>query len=80
MDTGGTGFSDVVFDLVSVQYHALKGGYDYAQYVRDAEIAGKTEIAEFFRRVMKEDIDRAEECHRYLKELSGTSEAGPAVR
>lgn len=80
MATGETGFSDVVFDLVSVQYHALKGGYDYARYVRDAEIAGETEIAEFFRKVMAEDTERAEQCHRHLKALSGTPAAGPAVR
>jgi hypothetical protein len=28
MATGETGFSDVVFDLVSVQYHSLKAGHD----------------------------------------------------
>jgi hypothetical protein len=29
MATGETGFSDVIFDLVSVQYHALKAVHDY---------------------------------------------------
>ena len=28
MATGETGFDDVSFDLVSVQYHALKAGHD----------------------------------------------------
>ena len=31
MATGKTGFEDVTFDLVSVQYHALKAGHDYGQ-------------------------------------------------
>ncbi|MCX5265606.1 acyl carrier protein [Streptomyces sp. NBC_00199] len=79
MATGETGFSDVVYDLVSVQYHSLKAGHDYSQYVRDAENTGKKEIAEFFRTVMEQDSERAARCHQFLAELSGTEEAGPAV-
>ncbi|GAA2460807.1 hypothetical protein GCM10010421_62860 [Streptomyces glaucus] len=79
MATGETGFSDVVYDLISVQYHALKAGHDYGQYVRDAENANKKEIAEFFRTVMEQDSERAARCHQFLAELSGTEEAGPAV-
>jgi hypothetical protein len=79
MATGETGFSDVAFDLVSIQYHSLKAGHDYGQYVRDAENAGKKEIAEFFRSVMEEDSKRAESCHKFLAELSGTQDAGPAA-
>ncbi|HEY3482343.1 MAG TPA: acyl carrier protein [Streptomyces sp.] len=79
MATGETGFDDVTFDLVSVQYHALKAGHDYGQYVRDADNAGRTDIADFFRRVMEEDSARARQCHEFIKELSGSSESGPAV-
>ena len=79
MATGETGFSDVVFDLISVQYHSLKAGHDYGQYVRDAENGGYNEIAEFFRQVMKEDSERARRCHEFLTQLEGTQEAGPAV-
>ena len=70
MATGETGFSDVVYDLVSVQYHALKGGYVYGQYVRDAEKEGRAEVAEFFRQVMMEDAARAEKCQRFLFDLA----------
>jgi rubrerythrin len=80
MATGETGFSDVVFDLVSVQYHSLKAGHDYGQYVRDAENAGHTEIADFFREVMKEDSNRARRAHEFLVQLEKTEQAGPAVR
>jgi rubrerythrin len=52
-----------------VQYHALKGGHDYGQYVRDAENAGETEIADFFRQVMEEDSARAHRCHEFLARL-----------
>ncbi|SES21874.1 hypothetical protein SAMN05216188_126115 [Lentzea xinjiangensis] len=79
MATGETGFDDVTYDLVSVQYHALKAGHDYGQYVRDADNAGRQDIADFFRRVMEEDSARAKQCHEFLKELSGSSESGPAV-
>ena len=29
MATGETGFDDVTFDLISLQYHSLKAGHDY---------------------------------------------------
>ncbi|MFD7655577.1 acyl carrier protein [Actinosynnema sp. NPDC059797] len=79
MATGETGFDDVSFDLISVQYHSLKAGHDYGQYVRDAENAGRQDIADFFRRVMEEDSARAKQCHEFLKQLSGSDESGPAL-
>jgi hypothetical protein len=79
MATGETGFDDVTYDLISVQYHALKAGHDYGQYVRDADNAGRQDIADFFRRVMDEDSARAKQCHEFIKELTGSSESGPAV-
>ncbi len=44
MATGETGFDDVSFDLISLQYHSLKAGHDYGQYVRDARNAGREDI------------------------------------
>ncbi|MCA1690007.1 MAG: acyl carrier protein [Actinobacteria bacterium] len=76
MATGETGFDDVAFDLVSVQYHSLKAGHDYGQYVRDAKNAGHDEIAEFFETVMAEDAERAAKCHEFLKELPSDAKAG----
>lgn len=77
MATGETGFDDVTFDLISVQYHALKGGHDYGQYVRDAENAGRNDIADFFRDVMQQDSARAQRCHELLAELGGTDNTSP---
>jgi bacterioferritin (cytochrome b1) len=77
MATGETGFDDVTFDLVSVQYHALKAGHDYGQYVRDAENAGHDEIAQFFRDVMQQDTERAHRCHELLAQLGGTDNTSP---
>src|SRR3954454_7439817 len=79
MATGETGFEDVTYDLISVQYHSLKAGHDYGQYVRDAENAGLNDIAGFFREVMDQDSQRAKRCHEFLKNLSATDRGGPAV-
>lgn len=77
MATGETGFDDVTYDLISVQYHALKGGHDYGQYVRDARNAGKEDIAAFFEEVMAQDSERAKRCHELLKELGGIDTTAP---
>jgi rubrerythrin len=79
MATGETGFEDVFYDLVSVQYHSLKAGHDYGQYVRDAENAGLDDVAGFFREVMEQDSARAKRCHDLLKNLTGTAQGGPAA-
>ena len=79
MATGETGFDDVSFDLISVQYHALKAGHDYGQYVRDARNADREDIASFFEEVMAQDSERASRCHEFLKELSGSTATGPAL-
>ncbi len=64
------------FDLVSAQYHSLKAGHDYGQYVRDAKNAGLEEIASFFRDVMSEDSRRASRCHEFLKQMSREGSRG----
>lgn len=79
MATGETGFSDVTFDLISVQYHSLKAGHDYGQYVRDAKNAGLDEVASFFEEVMAQDSDRAKRCHELLGKLQASSHGGSAV-
>ena len=77
MATGETGFDDVTFDLISVQYHSLKAGHDYGQYVRDARNAGEEEIADFFEDVMADDAKRAHRCHDFLVRLGGTDNTSP---
>jgi rubrerythrin len=78
MATGETGFSDVMFDLISVQYHALKAGHDYGQYVRDARNAGYDDVASFFEQVMQEDSQRAAKCHELMRALSGKEDVAQA--
>ncbi len=79
MATGETGFSDVVFDLISVQYHSLKAGHDYGQYVRDAGNANLDDVTSFFREVMEQDSARARRAHELLTKYSNTEHAGPAA-
>lgn len=69
MATGETGFKDVEFDLISLQYHALKAGHDYGQYVRDAKNAGLDDVASFFEEVMSQDSERAKRCHDLLAKV-----------
>ena len=80
MATGETGFDDVTFDLISLQYHSLKVGHAYGQYVRDAKNAGLDDVASFFSEVMAQDSARARRCHEFLGRLQGTLTAGPATR
>ena len=79
MATGETGFDDVSYDLISLQYHSLKAGHDYGQYVRDARNAGRDDIADFFEQVMAQDSERAAQCHQFLRDLSESEESGPAM-
>jgi hypothetical protein len=72
MATGETGFKDVEYDLISLQYHSLKSGHDYGQYVRDAKNAGLDDIASFFEEVMSQDSARAERCHELLAKVQGS--------
>lgn len=62
---------------MSVQYHSLQAGHDHGQYVRDAENAGKDQIAQFFREVMEQDAQRARRCHEFLAELGGIDTTSP---
>ena len=62
--------SNLFYDLVSVQYHALKGQEVYSKYIQDAQ--GQQEIVQFFEQVRQQDVQRAETCHRLLAQLSGT--------
>jgi bacterioferritin (cytochrome b1) len=73
MATGETGFGDVQYDLISLQYHSLKAGHDYGQYVRDAQNAGLDDVASFFEEVMSQDSHRAQRCHELLTKLEKAS-------
>jgi hypothetical protein len=60
--------TDVVYNLVSIQYHALKGAALMDEFVEDA--GTRSDVREFFEQVAKEDRRRAERCHELLKDLT----------
>lgn len=63
-----TGTSDITYNLVSVLYHALQGGENYAVYARDAEAAEDNVIAEFFHQLVEQERARADRVKQLLKD------------
>jgi hypothetical protein len=68
MGSQHTPADDLVYDLVSIQYHALKAGQTYGRYLEDAE--GHEDVAAFIHQIQKEDGGRALRCHELLAELT----------
>lgn len=66
-----TGTRDEHYNLVSTLYHTLQAGETYDQYIRDAEQANDSDLAQFFRDCQQEDTRRAERAKSLLhKRLS----------
>jgi rubrerythrin len=65
---GTTGASDIVYDLVSIQFHALKGAQVYDQYLSDA--ADNEDVRKFIETVKEQDAKRAQQCHELLAKLT----------
>jgi hypothetical protein len=65
---------DIVYDLVSIQYHALKGGEAYGKYVDDAH--EHEDVVEFIRQCQTQDSERAVKCHELLAQLTGNGGIG----
>lgn len=59
---------DLVYDLISVQYHALKAADVYDRYISDA--GDNREIVKFFKQIQKQDASRAIRAHELLRELT----------
>jgi hypothetical protein len=66
---------DIVFDLVSVQYHALKAAQAYDSYVADAE--DHDDVKAFFEQCAAQDAERARTCHALLGQLTGGGGLAP---
>ena len=61
--------SNLFYDLVSIQYHALKGQELYTRFCKDAQ--GNQEVMRFFDELKQQDIQRAQRCHQLLAQISG---------
>ena len=66
---------NLFYDLVSIQYHALKGQEVYDKFLKDA--GSNQEIAQFITQVKEQDVQRAQQCHRFLSQLSGGGTGEP---
>jgi hypothetical protein len=61
-----TGVRDEHYNLVSILYHSLQGAQTYGTYISDAESAGDSELAQFFRDVQEEERRRAARAKELL--------------
>src|SRR3954451_6012862 len=68
MGQGGCPAWSLVYDLVSVAYHALMGAQVYDQFIQDAQ--GDDQIRQFFEQVKQEDAKRAQQCHQLLQQVT----------
>ena len=69
-----TGTQDTTYNLLSVLYHALQGAETYEIYINDAEQKGDTELAQFFRDVRDQNVERAERGKKLLAARLGQSQ------
>jgi len=58
---------DLVYDLISVQYHALKAVQTTDRYLQDAH--EHQDVRAFFEEIAEQDRRRAERCHELLGRL-----------
>ncbi len=66
----------IIYNLVSVQYHALKAAQAYDSYVQDAE--GHDDVRAFFQQCAEQDAERARMCHELLGQLTGDGGLSPS--
>jgi hypothetical protein len=62
--TEHTPADDMIYDLISVQYHALKAAQSADKYVQDAH--EHDDVRQFFDEVAEQDRQRALRCHELL--------------
>lgn len=67
---------DVVYDLISIQYHALQAADLYATYLDDAHAEEHSEVTDFIRECQDQDNRRAQRCHELLKDLTASGGIG----
>lgn len=61
---------DIVYDLISIQYHALQAADVYSTYLEDAHSADHREVTEFIEECKRQDEARAIRCHELLWDLT----------
>ena len=59
---------DLVYDLVGIQYHALKAATAYDKYLADAQ--GHDDVIAFLKQCQEQDAQRAQQCHALLGSIT----------
>ncbi len=70
-----TGTQDTTYNLLSILYHALQGAETYEKYINDAEQNDDSELAQFFRDVRDQNVQRAERGKQLLAARLGQDQA-----
>lgn len=65
-----TAADNIVYDIVSIQYHAMQAAESYLEYLDDAHAEEHPEVTEFIKECLEQDNRRAERCHELLKDLT----------
>jgi hypothetical protein len=73
MATEHTPVDDVVYDLISVIYHALQGVETEDKYIQDAH--EHEDVRQFFEEIARQDADRARRGHELLMQLTAGAKA-----
>jgi hypothetical protein len=61
---------DIVYDLISIQYHSLKAAEVYDRFLDDAHSSEHEDVAEFITQCKAQDEQRAIRCHEFLGQLT----------
>jgi hypothetical protein len=61
---------DIVYDLISIQYHALKAAEVYDRFLEDAHSSEHEDVAQFIAQCKEQDQERAVRCHQFLVQLT----------
>jgi hypothetical protein len=61
---------NIVYDLVSIQYHALQAIESYEKYLQDAHREDHGETTQFIEQCREQDRERVRRCHQLLGEMT----------
>jgi hypothetical protein len=61
---------NIVYDLVSIQYHALQAIESYEKYLQDAHREEHGETTQFIEQCREQDRERVRRCHQLLGEMT----------
>lgn len=67
MSTDHKPTDNIVYNMISIQYHALKSSEVYDKYLEDTH--DHHDVAEFIRQCQTEDASRVQRCHDLIKSL-----------